>query len=98
MAKNMEKARPFVPRACSMYIDTFQMLDGERFRGEGYIGSIPSTKVLNICEWHDIDDPESFVRIFSSMDTAYVNAVNAAQQRKSKMAQNASKTIGAMKK
>ncbi len=81
----MAGPQPVVPNGYDLYLDAFFRLNNERHNGEGHIGSIPTTKILQQAEWLDISNVNSFIDVLTRVDVAYVNAVS--QQLKKQMQQ-----------
>lgn len=81
----MAGPQPVVPNGYDLYLDAFFRLNTERHNGEGYIGSIPTLKILEYAEWLGILNVNEFIDILTRVDVAYVNAVS--QQIKKQMQQ-----------
>lgn len=51
----------------------------------GGIGQIPATKILQYLQWVGMKNIKESLEIINRVDVAYVNAINDAQQNKSKV-------------
>ena len=75
-AAQMAGKQPEVPNGYDLYLDVFFRLNSERHNGDGHIGSIPATKILEYVSWLDVENVYNFIEVITRMDSAYVNAVS----------------------
>lgn len=76
-AEQMAGKKPDIPLGYDIYLDVFFQMNNERHNGEGYIGSIPTTRLISYLQWLDIVNINDFVEVITRMDAAYVNAISA---------------------
>lgn len=81
----MAGKQPEVPNGYDLYLDVFFRLNSERHNGEGHIGSIPATKILEYVSWLDVDNVYNFIEVVTRMDSVYVDAIS--QSIRKQMAQ-----------
>lgn len=87
-AASIAGKQPVIPEGFDLYLDVFFRLNSERHNGDGYVGSIPTLKIIEYVSWLDIENVNLFVEVISRVDTAYVDAIS---QQIRKQIQQASK-------
>lgn len=75
---------PDINSIIRLFVKAFFTLSSERSIGQGGMGLIPYSKILEYCEWIGYKDETQFLKIIQSVDQNYVSDFykNMEQNRK----------------
>lgn len=82
----MAGKQPVIPLGYDIYLDVFFKLNSERINGQGVVGSIPATKMLEYLSWLEVDNINEFIEVVTRVDVAYVDAITKQIHKQSQQA------------